>query len=153
MGCLVVHLQPPLLLLVAPLRTGHPAPGTGIRQLYHRQNLNCAKEHQGAIVTHTWQVEPAPEMSGICGNSVNEVEVRWRLSARCAIVTPFWLTVRGHLDCETTWLGRPGEVVTKQPMNTLLVAIGGAVGAAGSLLIGGWVQSLAGTGSQPGPSS
>ncbi|HEX3723176.1 MAG TPA: fluoride efflux transporter CrcB [Nitrolancea sp.] len=31
-------------------------------------------------------------------------------------------------------------------MNTLLVAIGGAIGAAGRYLIGGWVQSLAGTG-------
>jgi fluoride exporter len=31
-------------------------------------------------------------------------------------------------------------------MNTLLVAIGGAVGAVGRYLIGGWVQSLAGTG-------
>ncbi|HVB64196.1 MAG TPA: fluoride efflux transporter CrcB [Nitrolancea sp.] len=31
-------------------------------------------------------------------------------------------------------------------MNTLLVAIGGAIGAVGRYLIGGWVQSLAGTG-------
>lgn len=31
-------------------------------------------------------------------------------------------------------------------MNTLLVAIGGALGAAGRYLIGGWVQSLAGPG-------
>jgi fluoride exporter len=31
-------------------------------------------------------------------------------------------------------------------MNTLLVAIGGAVGAVGRYLIGGWVQSLTGTG-------
>ena len=31
-------------------------------------------------------------------------------------------------------------------MNTLLVAIGGAIGAAGRYLIGGWVQSLAGSG-------
>ncbi len=30
-------------------------------------------------------------------------------------------------------------------MNTLLVAIGGAIGAAGRYLIGGWVQSFAGT--------
>ena len=30
-------------------------------------------------------------------------------------------------------------------MNTLLVAIGGAIGAAGRYLIGGWVQSLAGS--------
>lgn len=31
-------------------------------------------------------------------------------------------------------------------MNTLLVAIGGAIGAAGRYLIGGWVQSFAGSG-------
>jgi CrcB protein len=31
-------------------------------------------------------------------------------------------------------------------MNTLLVAIGGAIGSVGRYLIGGWVQSLAGTG-------
>jgi len=31
-------------------------------------------------------------------------------------------------------------------MNTLLVAIGGAIGAAGRYLIGGWIQSFAGTG-------
>ncbi len=31
-------------------------------------------------------------------------------------------------------------------MNTLLVAIGGAIGAAGRYLIGGWVQTFAGTG-------
>ena len=31
-------------------------------------------------------------------------------------------------------------------MNTLLVAIGGAIGAAGRYLVGGWVQSFAGLG-------
>ncbi len=31
-------------------------------------------------------------------------------------------------------------------MDTLLVAIGGAIGAAGRYLIGGWVQSIAGSG-------
>lgn len=38
------------------------------------------------------------------------------------------------------------KVVALPRMNTLLVAIGGAIGAASRYLIGGWVQSFAGTG-------
>ncbi len=41
---------------------------------------------------------------------------------------------------------RTRKVVERPRMNTLLVAIGGAIGAAGRYLIGGWVQTFSGAG-------